>query len=216
MQRLAGLEIVFDHALDGGEPHIPVFIFAGIVHGIVPLGIQLVVRQIHPRVAGVVEVITPVEHAEPYLPRTVFVQAVHGKWRELGSVDKTVVEIVVTENAVFRTDKYFPFTQYLDTTYCTVLDRMAVLQQVVMLDHLPGLYVHQVDTVYHMADPQVVARSGQSADIGVGETFHARYRLVVGECLRFLFHAVHTRVFRTDPSVSIGIATDIAYYFTFQ
>ena len=131
------------------------------------LGVQFIILEIHTAIADRIEIIAPVEHAEPYLSDPVLIQAVDGEWRELGSIDKAVVQVIVTENAVFRSDQYFSFTQDLDTFDGTVLYRLCIFQQVVVFDYFPGPYIHQVDAVYHMAYPQVIPGGRQSPDIGV-------------------------------------------------
>ena len=65
MNGFTGLEIVFDDSFHGGKPHIAFRIFTYIVDKVVSLGIQFVVREIHPGVADGIIIETSVEHACP-------------------------------------------------------------------------------------------------------------------------------------------------------
>ncbi|CDE62022.1 unknown [Parabacteroides sp. CAG:409] len=213
MDGLAGLEVVFDDTLERGKPHVPVRILTNIVDEVMPLGIQLVVRKIHPGVADRVVIETAVEHARPDAAQAVFVDTADRISRKLGRIAEAVVQIIVFEHAIVGAHINLSFAQDLDTTHRAVLRAGGIFEQAVSLDHFPALDIHLVDPMDDMSDPQIIVGSRQTADIGMGNPRIVRSRLIVREERSLLVQAVDAGIFGADPDISQLVCTNIADHF---
>ena len=181
-----------------------------------PLGIQLVVRKIHPGVADRVVIETAVEHARPDAAQAVFVDTADRISRKLGRIAEAVVQIIVFEHAIVGAHINLPFAQDLDTTHRTVLRAGGIFEQAVSLDHFPALDIHLVDPMDDMSDPQIIVGSRQTADIGMGNPRIVRSRLIVREERSLLVQAVDAGIFGADPDISQLVCTNIADHFPFH
>lgn len=72
-------------------------------------------------------------------------------------IQETVVQEVIFIDTVIGPDIDLSLLQYFDAADGAVLYRQRVFQQVVMLDDLSRLDIHQVDAVDNVSDPEPVA-----------------------------------------------------------